>query len=84
MPNQPHRKPDPNQIMDYEIRVKGHLGPEWADWFGGLTVHLDESGETLISCPGLDQAALHGVLKKVRDLGLMLVSVNPITKIEKE
>jgi hypothetical protein len=84
MLNQPHRKPDPNQIMDYEIRVKGHLGPEWADWFGGLTVHLDEGGETLISCPGLDQAALHGVLKKVRDLGLMLVSVNPITKIEKE
>lgn len=60
----------------YEIRVAGHLPPQWADWFEGLTITLEENGETLLSGPVADQAALHGLLKKVRDLGLPLVLVN--------
>jgi hypothetical protein len=69
MPNQPNAQPDPDQVRDYQIRVKGQLGPEWMDWFGGFTISLDDSGETLISGPGLDQAALYGLLKKMRDRG---------------
>jgi hypothetical protein len=60
----------------YQIRLKGHLGPQWADWFEGLMITLEENGETLLSGPLVDQAALHGLLKKVRDLGLPLLSVN--------
>jgi len=59
----------------YEIRVEGHLTADWSDWFEGLTVCQDKNGETILSGP-LDQAALHGVLAKVRDLGLTLVAVN--------
>ena len=66
---------DPNQTMVYQIRMKGHLGQQWTDWFEGLSVTLAESGETLVTGPVVDQAALHGLLKKVRDLGLPLVSV---------
>ncbi len=60
----------------YEIRLKGHLEERWADRFGGMTITLDENGETLLSGPVIDQAALHGLLKKIRDLGLPLISVN--------
>ena len=59
----------------YEIRVAGHLSPQWADWFEGLTITLEEDGNTLLAGPVADQAALHGLLKKVRDLGMPLVSV---------
>ncbi len=59
----------------YEIRVVGHLSPQWADWFEGLTITLEEDGNTLLSGPVADQAALHGLLKKVRDLGIPLLSV---------
>ena len=62
----------------YEIRVTGHLPPQWADWFEGLTITLEENGNTLLTGPELDQAALHGLLKKVRDLGLALISVCPV------
>ena len=62
----------------YEIRVAGHLSPQWMDWFEGLTVNLEENGNTLLSGPVTDQAALYGLLKKVRDTGLTLVSVNLI------
>ena len=62
----------------YEIRLKGHLDDRWADWFDGLTITLEEDGNTLLTGPIVDQAALHGLLKKVRDLGLPLVSVSPL------
>jgi hypothetical protein len=66
---------DPSQPTVYQIRVKGHLGSQWTDWFGGLTITLEDNGETLITGPVVDQAALHGLLKKVRDLGMPLISV---------
>ena len=59
----------------YEIRVEGHLSVDWSDWFEGLTVRQEASGKTVL-CGLLDQAALHGILAKVRDLGLVLVAVN--------
>jgi hypothetical protein len=58
-----------NQAPLYEIRLKGHLGREWADWFDGMAVDLTEEGDTLLTGPVADQAALHGLLKKVRSLG---------------
>jgi hypothetical protein len=84
MSNKPDPQPDPEQPMIYQIRVKGHLGCEWADWFGGLTVILEDNSETLLTGPVIDQAALHGLLKKVRDLGLTLISINPVNSSEKE
>jgi hypothetical protein len=66
---------DPDQPLVYQIRLKGHLGPHWSDWFGGLAITLDDTGETLLTGPVVDQAALHGVLRKVRDLGIPLLSV---------
>jgi len=63
------------QLMVYQIRVKGHLGRQWTDWFGSLTITLEDNGNTLMTGPVADQAALHGMLRKVRDLGLPLVSV---------
>jgi hypothetical protein len=62
----------------YEIRLKGHLETRWVKWFDGLAIRLDENGNTLLSGLVVDQAALHGLLKKVRDLGLPLLSVNPV------
>ena len=68
----------PNQAPLYQIRLKGHLGREWADWFGGMAVDLTEEGDTILTGPVADQAALHGLLRKVRDIGITLVSVNEI------
>ena len=66
------------QPMAYQIRLRGHLGRQWTDWFGGLTITLEDNGETLLTGPVVDQAALYGLLKKVRDLGMPLLSVNPV------
>ena len=65
----------------YEIRIKGHLGRQRVDWFEGLTITLEEDGNTLLTGPVVDQAALHGLLKKVRDLGMPLLSVNRVNPI---
>lgn len=62
----------------YEIRVAGRLSPQWTSWFGDLTISVDDTGDTLITGPVIDQAALYGLLKKVRDLGLQLISVNQV------
>ena len=59
----------------YEIRLKGHLDDKWAAWFDGLTITREDNGETLLRGSVVDQAALHGVLRKVRDLGLPLIAV---------
>jgi hypothetical protein len=61
----------------FEIRTTGHMDDRWSEWFEGLTFVREADGTTLIRCPSLDQAALHGLLAKVRDLGLPLISVNP-------
>ena len=66
-----------SEATTYQIRIKGHLGPEWSDWFGGLDISLDGNGDTLLTGPVVDQAALHGLLRKVRDLGMPLVSISP-------
>jgi len=62
----------------YEIRIKGHLDARWADRFDGLTITLEDNGDTRLTGPVVDQAALHGLLKRVRDLGIPLLSVNRI------
>jgi len=67
-----------NQHQRYEIRLKGHLDDRWTEWFESLTVSLEEDGNTLLTGLVVDQAALHGLLKKIRDLGLPLVSVNQV------
>jgi hypothetical protein len=78
MSNELEPKPTPNQTVIYQIRIKGHLGREWTDWFDGLTITLEEDGDTLLTGPVVDQAALCGVLKRVRDLGMPLLSVNRV------
>jgi hypothetical protein len=70
--------PDSNQPVVYEIRIAGHLPAQWSDWFECLSVTLEPDGTTLLSGPVVDQAALYGLLKKVRDTGLTLIAVNQI------
>ena len=78
MSNERNHKIDPNQTMIYQIRIKGQLDRKWIDWFGDVTITLEENSDTLLTCPVVDQAALHGLLKKVRDLGMPLLSVNHV------
>jgi hypothetical protein len=78
MSNEFDPKKEPSQPTVYQIKIKGHLGPQWTDWFEGLTIRLEEDGDTLLSGPVVDQAVLYGLLKKVRDLGMTLVSVNRV------
>ncbi len=66
--------------MIYQIRIKGHLDHRWTEWFGDVTITLEDNGETLLTCPVADQAALHGLLRKVRDLGMPLLSVIRLEK----
>lgn len=68
--------PENHEPGPYKIRLKGHLDNRWADWFEGLTITLEDNGETLLTGTVIDQAALHGLLRKVRDLGMPLISVN--------
>ena len=69
---------DSSQPMIYQIRVTSHLDSDWTDWFEGLTITLEDNGDTLLTGLVVDQAALHGLLKKVRDLGMPLISVNQV------
>lgn len=75
MSNQFNPESDPNGPLTYQIRLKGHSGYEWKEWFGDLTLTLEDNGDTLLAGPLIDQAALFGLLKKVRDLGITLLSV---------
>lgn len=78
MTNRDTFQPNSSQPVMYQIRVIGHLDSQWGDWFEGLTITLEENGDMLLTGPVVDQSALQGLLKKVRDLGLPLVSVVPI------
>ena len=76
MANTSNSTTDPQQPIVYQIRIQGHLGSEWSDWIEGLTITLHDNGETLLRGPLVDQAALYGLLRKVRDLGMPLLAVN--------
>ncbi len=67
-----------SQPMIYQIRIKGHLGRQWADGFEELNITLEDEGTTLLTGPVVDQAALHGILRRIRDLGVALLSVNTV------
>ena len=73
-----------NQQRCYEIRLQGQLDDRWTEWFEGMTIKLEEDGDTLLTGLVVDQAALHGLLKKVRDVGLPLVSVMSVEPGAKE
>ena len=75
MPSQDNLETELGQPAVYQVRIKGHLGGQWQDWFGGLAISLEDNGETLLTGPVADQAALHGLLRRVRDLGMPLVSI---------
>ena len=80
MSNKGNAPTDPGRPLVYELRITGHLGREWTDWFEGLAITLDDNGDTLLTGPVVDQAALHGVLMKVRDLGLPLIAIVTIDR----
>lgn len=71
--------PTPGPLPQYEIRVAGHLTSRWSSWFDGMAIDTDTDGTTVIRGPVVDQAALHGVLQKLRDIGIPLLSLNRIT-----
>jgi hypothetical protein len=75
MSNKLNPETGPGKPMVYQIRIQGHLGRQWTDWFEGLTIMRKDNGDTVLTGPVVDQAALYGLLKKVRDLGLPLLSV---------
>jgi hypothetical protein len=69
---------EPNSSMTYQIRIKGHLDAKWADWFEGLTITLEDTGETILTGVIVDQSSLYSLLKKIHNLGMMLISVNQV------
>jgi len=69
---------DADQPMVYQIKIKGHLSRQRMDWFEGLTINLEEDGNTILTGTVIDQAGLHGILKKIRDLGMPLLSLNSV------
>ncbi len=78
MTNTIHSDTSLDQPAVYRIRIKGHLGPQWSDWFEGMVIRRVANGETTITGPVTDQAALHGMLRKVRDLGVPLLSITEV------
>lgn len=72
------RGPGGDTPIIYQIRIKGHLGRQWADRFAELNITLEEDGTTLLTGPVVDQAALHGILRRIRDLGIPLLAVNAV------
>ena len=87
MPGEQKSEHGQDQPKVFQIRIQGHLSQQWTDWFEGLTITLEEDGNTLLSGPVVDQSALHGILKKIRNLGMPLLSVNsvdpdPVTKTD--
>ena len=78
MANKPNAPTDPNPPMVYRIRLKGYLDSQWTAWFEGVTITQTDNGETVLTGPVSDQAALYGLLRKVRDLGLPLIAVNQV------
>jgi hypothetical protein len=84
MSKNPESKPDPVESIIYQLRIEGHLDSAWTDWFDGMTIARLENGDTLITGPVPDQAALHGLFRKIRDLGMPLVSVNRMDTQQRE
>lgn len=80
MSNQYHKKFESSRTRVYQFRIEGHLDVQWINWLEDLTVTLEDNGDTIITASVVDQATLHGLFKKVRDLGLVLVSVNQVYK----
>jgi hypothetical protein len=78
MSNELNPASDPNQPVVYQIRLQGQLGAEWRDWLGVMSITLADNGDTLVTSQVVDQAALYGLLRKVRDLGIPLLAVNCI------
>lgn len=78
MTNKPEFQLNSSQPEMVQIRISGHLDPQWSQWFEGFKITLQEDGSTLITGPVADQAALHGLIRKIRDLGMTLISVNPL------
>jgi hypothetical protein len=78
MVNEPLPSSDSDKPAVYQIRGKGHLAAHWGPWFGGMTITQTANGDTLLSGPVVDQAALHSLLKKGRDVGIPLISVSPV------
>lgn len=84
MSNESNPSIEPSQPVIYQIRIKGHLGHQWTDWFGGLSITLEDNGDTLLTGPVIDQAELHGLLRKVRDLGIPLLSVSSAKPVQED
>jgi hypothetical protein len=72
---------EPDDIQQYEIRVRGHLGSRWVAWFDGLTLTDEDDGSTTIRGPVVDQSALHGLIHKLRDVGIPLISLRPLPSV---